>query len=69
MSVPVLETLQTLHVPDLPLVLASVAFTAIYAGVVLPAVWSRKPARRTAAAKVLAQLLGALGTRGRRRRR
>ena len=37
-----------------PAVVAALAF----AGVVLPAVWSRRPARRAAAAKVLAELLG-----------
>lgn len=29
----------------------------VYAGVALPAVWSRKPARRKAAAEVLRQIL------------
>ncbi|MEU6504881.1 MULTISPECIES: hypothetical protein [unclassified Streptomyces] len=43
-----------------PLLLAALVFLAVYAGVVLPAVWSSKPARRTAALKVLGQLLGAL---------
>jgi hypothetical protein len=37
-----------------------VAFPLVYLGVILPAVWSRKPARRAAAAAVLAQLLGVL---------
>ncbi|MGV4987966.1 hypothetical protein ACWC0C_13035 [Streptomyces sp. NPDC001709] len=45
---------------QLPLLLAALVFLAVYAGVVLPAVWSRRPARRTAALKVLVQLLGAL---------
>ncbi|MEV0643295.1 hypothetical protein AB0I77_52140 [Streptomyces sp. NPDC050619] len=43
------------HVPAL--VLALVFF--VFAGVVLPAVWSTRPARRKAAAVVLAQLLQA----------
>lgn len=43
------------HVPALVLVLAFVVF----AGVVLPAVWSTHPARRQAAAAVLAQFLTA----------
>jgi len=38
----------------------------VLGGVVLPAVWSRSPDRRTAAAAVLAQLLLALWWRGRR---
>ncbi|MFD7130218.1 hypothetical protein [Streptomyces sp. NPDC059894] len=46
--------------PHLPVLFLAVAFLAVYAGVVLPAVWSRKPARRQAALKVLTQLLGAL---------
>lgn len=50
--------------PSLQL-LAVFVFTTVYGGVVLPAVWSRKPARRRAALTVLAQLLDAL----RRRRR
>jgi hypothetical protein len=45
---------------QLPLLLAALVLLAVYAGVVLPAVWSRRPARRAAALKVLAQLLGAL---------
>lgn len=40
------------------LLVAVGAFLLIYFGVVLPAIWSRKPARRKAAASVLAQLLG-----------
>ncbi|WP_196217925.1 hypothetical protein [Streptomyces blattellae] len=40
-------------------------FGAVYGGVVLPAVWSSRPARRLAALKVLTELLAAL----RRRRR
>ena len=35
----------------------------IYAGVVLPAVWSAKPARRKAAAAVLRQLLASFRRR------
>ena len=40
--------------------LALAAFLLVFAGVVLPAVWSIRPARRHAAAAVLAQLLAAL---------
>jgi len=43
-----------------PVVLAALVFAAIYAGVILPAVWSRKQTRRIAALKVLAHLLSAL---------
>ncbi|UUU34300.1 hypothetical protein JIX56_33145 [Streptomyces sp. CA-210063] len=43
-----------------PVLLAALVFTAVYVGVVLPAVWSRKPARRRAALSVLTQLLTAL---------
>ncbi|WP_128428086.1 hypothetical protein [Streptomyces cyaneus] len=50
----------------LPVVLTVLVFTAVYVGVVLPAVWSRKPARRQAALKVLAQLLDTLRLRRRR---
>ncbi|MEV5876735.1 hypothetical protein AB0L75_21365 [Streptomyces sp. NPDC052101] len=50
---------------QLPVLLAALVFLAVYAGVVLPAVWSRRPARRTAALTVLTRLLDAL----RRRRR
>ncbi len=39
---------------------AGVLALLIYAGVVLPAVWSAKPARRKAAATVLHQILGML---------
>ncbi|MFF6782763.1 hypothetical protein [Streptomyces sp. NPDC012510] len=46
-----------------PVLLAALVFTAVYAGVVLPAVWSRKPARRNAALRVLTQLLTALRRR------
>ncbi|KOV90519.1 MULTISPECIES: hypothetical protein [unclassified Streptomyces] len=45
---------------QLPVLLAALVFLAVYAGVVLPAVWSRRPARRTAALRVLDRLLGAL---------
>lgn len=45
---------------QLPVLLAVVVFAALYGGVVLPAVWSRKPARRNAALKVLTQLVGAV---------
>ncbi|RPK81258.1 MULTISPECIES: hypothetical protein [Streptomyces] len=44
----------------LPFLLAVAAVAAIYLSVVLPAVWSRKPARRAAALKVLTQLLEAV---------
>ncbi|GGY70980.1 hypothetical protein GCM10010326_76430 [Streptomyces xanthochromogenes] len=49
------------QVPALALALCLLAF----AGVVLPAVWSTQPARRQAAAAVLAQLLAALRGPGR----
>jgi hypothetical protein len=39
---------------------ASVLVLLVYAGVVLPAVWSAKPARRKAAAAVLRQILAIL---------
>jgi hypothetical protein len=45
---------------QMPVLLITLAFVAVYVGVVLPAVWSRRPARRTAALRVLTQLLGAL---------
>jgi hypothetical protein len=45
---------------QMPALLVALVFLALYVGVVLPAVWSRRPARRTAALKVIAQLLGAL---------
>jgi hypothetical protein len=44
----------------LTVVVMVVAFPLVYFGVILPAVWSRKRARRDAAAAVLAQLLGVL---------
>ncbi|WP_208036973.1 hypothetical protein [Streptomyces cyanogenus] len=50
---------------QLPVLLAALVFLAVYAGVVLPAVWSRRPAGRTAALAALDRLLGSL----RRRRR
>jgi hypothetical protein len=40
--------------------LFAAAFILIYAGVVLPAVWSTKPARRAAASAVLQQILDLL---------
>jgi hypothetical protein len=43
-----------------PLLLAALVFLALYGGVVLPAVWSRKPARRAAALTVLGRLLDTL---------
>lgn len=48
---------------QLPVLFVAFVFLAVYAGVVLPAVWSRRPARRTAALKVLTQLLGPLRRR------
>ncbi|MCF1598753.1 hypothetical protein [Streptomyces muensis] len=59
------QPFQLLQTP-LPVVLTGLVFTALYAGVVLPAVWSRKPARRQAALKVLGQLLDTLRLRRRR---
>lgn len=47
-----------LTAPVPALVLALVFF--VFAGVILPAVWSTQPARRQAAAAVLAQLLQGL---------
>lgn len=41
-------------------VLAVTAFVLLYAGVVLPAVWSTRPARRAAAAAVLQQIIDLL---------
>ena len=41
-------------------VLAVIVFILLYAGVVLPAVWSTRPARRAAAAAVLQQILDLL---------
>lgn len=40
--------------------LLALAFLMLFAGVVLPAVWSSRPSRRRAAAEVLAQLLSAV---------
>ncbi|MGW3120912.1 hypothetical protein ACWDBW_27810 [Streptomyces sp. NPDC001107] len=54
--------------PSLPLPFlctATLVFVAVYGGVVLPAVWSRRPARRNAALKVLTELLGAFRHRRR----
>ncbi|MFD9332403.1 hypothetical protein [Streptomyces sp. NPDC060065] len=53
----------TFQLPFLPLLFTALVFIAVYAGVVLPAVWSRKPARRHAAFRVLTQLLAALRRR------
>lgn len=39
------------------IVLPALMFTALFTGVVLPAVWSSSPARRRAAAAVLSQIL------------
>jgi hypothetical protein len=48
------------HVLAILAVTVGVLFLLIYAGVALPAVWSAKPARRTAAAEVLRQILSIL---------
>ncbi|MFC7259231.1 hypothetical protein [Streptomyces lutosisoli] len=40
--------------------LLALMFTGFFAGVVLPAVWSSRPARRRAATAVLTQVLKAL---------
>jgi hypothetical protein len=52
--------------PPVPAVVVALAAAAVFCGVVLPAVWSRRPARRTAAARVLAQLLGVFRKQPRR---
>jgi hypothetical protein len=39
---------------------AVIVFILVYAGVMLPAVWSSRPARRAAAAAVLQQILDLL---------
>jgi len=54
-----------LPIHGLPVVAASLGVLAllIYAGVVLPAVWSAKPARRKAAAAVLRQILDVIRRR------
>lgn len=50
-----------------PVLCATVrVFVAVYGGVVLPAVWSRRPARRHAALRVLTELLGVLRSRRKR---
>ncbi|MFE1409485.1 hypothetical protein ACFW6F_01465 [Streptomyces sp. NPDC058746] len=43
-----------------PIALLAFVFTALFTGVVLPAVWSSHPARRRAAAAVLTQVLSTL---------
>ena len=56
-------TVAVVYQPMLLVVLAAAAVVlvlAIVVGVVLPAVWSRKPARRRGAAAVLDRLLAAL---------
>lgn len=60
-------TFPMLHLTAAPVLLPLLVFLALYVGVVLPAVWSRKPARRQAALRVLTQLLGALRPRRRGR--
>ncbi|MEU5767961.1 hypothetical protein ABZ782_18815 [Streptomyces asoensis] len=52
---------------SLPLLPFLMVFTALFAGVVLPAVWSRKAVRREAALRVLSRLLGAVRPGGRGR--
>jgi hypothetical protein len=52
--------------PPAPTVAAVLAVALVFGGVILPAVWSRRPDRRAAAAKVLAQLLAALRRQPRR---
>jgi hypothetical protein len=52
--------------PSVPAVVAALAVILVFCGMVLPAVWSRRPARRAAAAKVLAQLIGAFRRQPRR---
>ncbi|MEU6254050.1 hypothetical protein [Streptomyces sp. NPDC047043] len=50
-----------------PVLCATVlVFVAVYGGVVLPAVWSRRPTRRHAALRVLTELLGVLRSRRKR---
>ena len=49
----------TLGLPQVALLVVA-AFVLIYVGVVLPAVWSAKPARRAAASAVLQQILDLL---------
>lgn len=46
-----------LHVLVIAAVCAGVIVLLVYAGIALPAVWSARPARRTAAAEVLRQVL------------
>lgn len=45
------------YLTDGSLALTMAAITLIFLGVALPAVWSRKPARRRAATSVLQQIL------------
>ena len=54
-----------LPIHGLPVVAGSLGVLAllVYAGVVLPAVWSAKPARRKAAAAVLRQILDVIRRR------
>ncbi|MER7753694.1 hypothetical protein [Kitasatospora sp. NPDC097643] len=49
--------------PLFPLIAAALTLPLVL-GVVLPAVWSRQPARRTAARAVLRMLLDAVRRRG-----
>ncbi|WP_280876328.1 hypothetical protein [Streptomyces pseudovenezuelae] len=51
---------------QLHVLFAVFVFAAVYVGVVLPAVWSRRPTRRSVALKVLVRLLGSV-RRGRGR--
>lgn len=53
-----------LWVPGSLPALLLVVFVCLFVGVVLPAIWSAQPARRRAAAAVLAQILAVMpGTR------
>jgi hypothetical protein len=49
---------------SLPVLMLAV-FVCLFVGVVLPAVWSAQPARRRAAAAVLAQILAVVPSRRR----
>jgi hypothetical protein len=47
----------TIAAPELAGAIAMILFLLIYAGVILPAVWSRRPYRRLAALRTLVTLL------------
>jgi hypothetical protein len=57
----------TLHIASVPVTAGAAALALlallIYAGIALPAVWSRNPERRKAAASVLRQILNTLSRR------